>query len=157
MSATSSGCLCAHVRISLHTDVVAPRAKEVSFRFIPVCSLSFCLRRMFCMSVHQSDKVSVCMRMKDPARQIKRKRKRQIGGEKNTTLLMSACLLAFIYLFNLFVVVVFFCFIPVCMSPTLQAEHTDGSIFWHKTWDNVPHVQVGLKVPVNLCYGTHHY
>lgn len=82
MSATSSGCLCAHVRISLHTDVVAPRAKEVSFRFIPVCSLSFCLRRMFCMSVHQSDKVSVCMRMKDPARQIKRKRKRQIGGKK---------------------------------------------------------------------------
>lgn len=58
------------------------------------------------MSIHQSDKVSLCVRMKDPARQIERKRKRQTGekkGEKNITLLMSDCLVAFARL------------VPVCM------------------------------------------
>lgn len=64
-----------------------------------------------CVSIHQSDNVSLCVRMKDPARQIERKRKRQIEG-KNMKLLMSACLLAF-----------------VCLFPTQQAEHISDS-FW---------------------------
>lgn len=36
----------------------------------PVCSLSFCLHSAFWVSIHQSDKVSLCVRMKDQARQI---------------------------------------------------------------------------------------
>lgn len=67
-----------------------------------VCLMSFCLCRT-CVRIHESDKVSPCVRMKDLERQIERKRKRQIEGRKNIKLLMSACLLVFV------------CIIPVCM------------------------------------------
>ncbi len=36
------------------------------------------------MSIHQSDKVSLCVRMKDPARQTERERKRQTEEKKKT-------------------------------------------------------------------------
>lgn len=64
-----------------------------------------------CVSIHRSDNVSLWVRMKGSARQIERKRKRQIE-RKNMKLLMSACLLAF-----------------VCLLPTQQAEHISDS-FW---------------------------
>lgn len=79
----SAGAAPAHVCISARTDVVARGASGASFSRLLVCSLSFfCLRRVFCASIHQSDKVSVRVRMKEPAKQIERKRKRQIEREK---------------------------------------------------------------------------
>lgn len=81
----SAGAAPAHVCISARTDVVVRGASGASFSRLLVCSLSFfCLRRVFCASIHQSDKVSVRVRMKEPAKQIERKRKRQIEREKKT-------------------------------------------------------------------------
>lgn len=97
MSLVLCGCLSAHVCISVHTDVAAWGAKGASFSFLIVCSqLSFCLRCVFCVSIHQSDKVSLCVRMKDPARQTERKRKRQIEKKTWSYSCLPVCLHLFV-------------------------------------------------------------
>jgi len=69
--------------ISVLTDV---RSDKNVF-LVSVCLFSvFLPKPCIYLSVHQSDKVPQCVRMKDLSRQMKRKRKRQIEGKKQREL-----------------------------------------------------------------------
>lgn len=136
------GLMCAYLFIQtwLHGYMKSERS-VFQFSYYLLSVFLFTLR--VCVSIHQSDNVSLCVGMKDPARQIERKRKRQVEEKKkNMKLLMSACLLAF-----------------VCLFPTQQAEHISGSFWWWRRQEKHNNAlnlhnsfpQLGPKVPVNLC------
>lgn len=157
MSASLHRCSAAHVRPSAPTNAVAWSAKKERLSVVSLFALCLLVyAACFCVSVHQSDKVSLRVRMKDPARQTERKRKRQTERERGKKTGSYSCLPVCLHLFLLF--------LSVCGPHSRRS--TLVTVFWwwkwQERWDNVVYLhnsfpQVGLKVPVNLCCVTRGY
>lgn len=123
-----------------------------------VFQFSLCLLSVRLMHIHmnaehkQKDKVSVCVRMKDPVRQMERERKRRIESKKTPS---YSCLPLSLHLFVSFLSVCS----PHSRRSTLVTVFGDGEDRKGKIMCRICIIfpQLGPAVLVNLCCVTRGY